>query len=114
MTINRQTVYSKTNGHCGYCGKKISLPDMQVDHMKSKFMGGTDDIANLMPTCRRCNHYKRSLDVEGFRKYLATLHERIMQNYIVKVGVDYGIVVIKPFNGKFYFEEIASERRDEE
>lgn len=66
--------------------------------------GGTDDYDNLFPSCRSCNHYKRSMDLEGFREYLKTLHERIAKNYIVKVGMRYGMVSIKPFEGTFYFE----------
>jgi hypothetical protein len=29
--------------------------------------------------------------------------------YILKVAVDYGIAVIKPFDGKFYFERITQQ-----
>ena len=79
---------------------------MQVDHIIPKRQGGKDTVENYNPSCRRCNHYKRAFDLEGFRKYISTLHERILKNYIVKVGIDFGIVEIKPYNGKFYFENI--------
>ena len=29
----RLAVYDKTNGHCAYCGKEITLQQMQVDHV---------------------------------------------------------------------------------
>lgn len=100
----RKKVHEKFGGHCAYCGREINLKDMQVDHVKSIRQGGTDDFENLFPSCRSCNHYKRSMDLEGFRAYMKTLHERISKNYIVKVGINFGIVDIKPFDGTFYFE----------
>lgn len=102
----RQAVYDKYNGHCAYCGTKIEYSEMQVDHQIAKRNGGTDDTENLYPSCRRCNHYKRSQGLESFRKYMGTLHERIRKDYIVNVGLDYGIVELKPFDGKFYFERL--------
>lgn len=102
----RQNIYLKYDGHCAYCGKFIALKDMQADHIIPKRQGGKDAVENYNPSCRRCNHYKRALDLESFRKYIATLHERIVKNYIVKVGIDFGIIEIRPFNGKFYFENI--------
>lgn len=101
---DREKIHRKYGKHCAYCGKKIAYKDMQVDHIKSKHNGGSDDMSNLNPSCRRCNHYKRAKNLEGFRKYIKTLHKRIAENYIVKVGLDYGIVELKPFDGKFYFE----------
>lgn len=100
----RQAVYNKYSGHCAYCGKEIKYSEMQVDHQIAQRNGGTDDIENLYPSCRRCNHYKRAQGLESFRDYIKTLHERIASDYIVKVGLDYGIVEFKPFVGKFYFE----------
>lgn len=118
--IMRGKVHKKYDGHCGYCGCEIMLKDMQVDHMNPKCLKSlnmsmfegvltdmTDDISNLMPTCRRCNHYKRADTVENFRRSMKTLHERLMKNYINKVAVDYGIMEIKPFNGVFYFETLS-------
>lgn len=117
MAINkkkRELVYSKHDGHCGYCGKEIEYKEMQVDHIHPKscpnqsMMAGiphVDDILNLRPSCRRCNHYKRDLSVEVFRHQMKTLHERLAKPYINKVGLDYGIITIIPFNGVFYFEK---------
>ena len=56
MRVDRQKVYEKYNGHCAYCGKAIAIRDMQVDHILPKRNGGTDDIDNLNPSCRLCNH----------------------------------------------------------
>ncbi len=100
----RQAVYAKCDGRCGYCGKHITYKQMQVDHIHPKSRNGTNHIDNLMPSCRRCNHYKRSLTVEDFRERITTLHERL-NSYIIEVAKDYGIVEIKPHEGIFYYEK---------
>lgn len=69
----RQSVYLMYNGHCAYCGTEIAYKDMQVDHATPLRIGGADDISNYMPACRSCNHYKATLDVEGFRRYLSEI-----------------------------------------
>ncbi len=101
----REQVHNKYNGHCAYCGKSIIIKDMQIDHIIPKRNKGTDDIDNLNPSCRRCNHYKRADSLNLFRKMIKTLHERIRQNYICKVAEDYGIIQVQEWDGKFYFEK---------
>ncbi len=110
----RKRVHFKYCGKCAYCGKDIEYKNMQVDHLvpKERFhvyahdlRYGINDIENLMPSCRRCNHYKRVYILEEFRRLMTTLHERITEHYINKVAIDYGIIKLKPFDGKFYFEK---------
>ena len=110
---DRLKVYEKYAGHCAYCGKPVELSDMQVDHIEPKRKDGPDTMENYNPSCRRCNHYKRSLDLDGFRDYIKTLHERIAKDYITKVGLDFGIVELKPFDGKFYFEKLKEGQANE-
>ena len=116
MKIDRAKVHSKYNGHCGYCGKAITLKEMQVDHMIPKSavyyaplkVVTTFDMIhsfdNLMPSCRRCNHYKRADNIEQFRHSMKDLHKRLEKIYINNVAVDYRMIEIKPFDGKFFFE----------
>lgn len=70
--------------------------------------GGDDELSNYMPSCQSCNFYKSTLSLEKFREQLMSVHERIMQPFISRLGADYGIVEIKPFDGKFYFEQIGN------
>ena len=123
MKIDRLKVHSKYDGHCGYCGKEITIKEMQVDHIEPKWK--LTDLqycstvtkeqihseGNLMPTCRRCNHYKRSDSLDIFRDKINTLHQRVCSHYIGQVALDYNIVEIKPFNGIFYFEQILNQNK---
>ena len=111
MKIDRQKVYEKYNGHCAYCGKPITIKDMQVDHILSKRNGGTDDIDNLNPSCRMCNHYKRAADIETFRNVLlGGLIKRLMKIYIFRVALDYGMITINGWDNKFYFEKNGTDK----
>lgn len=107
--IDRAKVHQKYNGRCGYCGKVITIKEMQVDHMMPRWSAKDNtihDFSNLMPACRRCNHYKRADNVEQFRISMKGLHERLENIYINKVAVDFGMIDIKPFDGLFYFEKL--------
>ena len=105
----RLEAYSKYGGRCAYCGKPIEYKDMQVDHITAKCNGGADNLENLNPSCKRCNHYKRTAGIESFRKMIKTLHERTQKIYINRVAEDYGIIQIKPWDGIFYFERVSED-----
>lgn len=103
----RQIVHAKYGGRCAYCGREIAYKDMQVDHFIPKRgwdENGSDDIANLMPACRMCNHYKRAHSLETFRRYIQEIPRKLRENYIYKIGVVYGNVVENQKPIVFYFE----------
>lgn len=108
----RIQVYNKYGGRCAYCGKEIGYSDMQVDHIepKRKYYAcpeKADRIENLNPSCRRCNHYKRAHSLETYRELIQELHTKIQDMYLCKVAQDYGVIEIKSWDGKFYFEKIG-------
>ena len=81
----RQEVYAKYKGKCAYCGREIAYKDMQVDHFVAKRgwnESGCDDISNLMPACRMCNHYKRANTLETFRRYIQEIPWKLTYNLI--------------------------------
>lgn len=72
----RQHVYEKCNGRCAYCGCELDIKDMQIDHIQSLYWhNGSNEIDNLLPACRSCNHYKGSSTLENFRKILNVCHK---------------------------------------
>ena len=109
--ILREEVWKKYNKRCAYCGKILKYKELQVDHKRPKKYGGAGSKRNLMPSCRRCNHYKRAHSLERFRTLMKTLHERIQKQYISKVAIDYKIIKIKPFSGIFYFEKTKKSKK---
>lgn len=102
----RQKVYEKCNGHCAYCGCELEYKDMQVEHMKPLSIGGTDTIDNMLPSCRSCNHYKSTLDLEHFRRYLSGLHERMLRDNVNYRTLNrFGLITNNAEPIQFYFEQ---------
>ncbi len=109
----REAVYDKYQGHCAYCGKKLEYKDMQLDHMiprqREHFKKYTEEeiecFENYMPSCRRCNHYKRAHSLETFREMIETIPQKLVRDsYIYKVGLDYNLIEEHPHKIEFYFE----------
>lgn len=77
MNIKKQEILNKTKNHCAYCGCKLKLEQMTIDHVIPKSNGGTKDIKNLMPCCPDCNNYKSSLGIKDFRKKINKAYRAI-------------------------------------
>lgn len=102
----RKQVYQKCNGHCAYCGCELDYKDMQVDHVISVYGNdGSNDIENLMPTCRMCNFYKSTFTLEDYRKNLESLHERLQKLFIYRMAMKYGLITEHKNKVVFYFEK---------
>lgn len=109
----RQAVYDKYNGHCAYCGCEITLKEMQIDHIESKWhaeLKGEEvdnTIENLMPACRQCNFYKGAMGIEKFRKQLTdTLLPNITKTFQWRLAEKYHLVEKHNTKAvKFYFEK---------
>lgn len=106
----REIVRNKYLNKCAYCGTELQK-GWNVDHIKPKVFGGTDDLDNLNPSCKECNNYKCHADLEGYRKQLHNmLNEKL--EYLFKsktkmqVAMNMGSIKHSPWDGKFYFEKI--------
>ena len=131
----RQKIKEKYNGLCAYTGKPLD-ENWQVDHIESKKkkrreifqkcnpenwqeeLKKIDNIENLIPACWIVNHYKRALDLDGFREYMLGFHKRLAKlpknprveksikrkRYMYRIAELFEITRDKPFGGTFYFE----------
>lgn len=122
----RDEVYKKYNGCCAYTGKPLD-EKWQIDHITPKHYykfiliedQNQNDINNLLPTFQIINHYKRGLDLEGFRWYMLDFHLRLTKlpkktlvertqkrkEYMFKIAELFDITVDEPFCGTFWFEK---------
>jgi len=67
----RAVVLAKTSGKCVYCGVTLvvesgSPHSFQPDHVLPVKLGGSDDIANLIPSCATCNAKKHAKTLVRF------------------------------------------------
>lgn len=106
----RQTVYDKMDGHCAYCGREISLREMQADHITPIRKGGADSLSNMFPACRSCNHYKSTLTVQQFRQMIERMPATLMRDSVTyRNAVRFGVVTPNPHPVVFYFERREAE-----
>ncbi len=78
----RFEVFKRDSFTCQYCGQ--SAPDviLEVDHIVPVASGGTDDVMNLVTSCRDCNRGKGSKElsddsvVKKQKKQLDELNEK--------------------------------------
>lgn len=43
---------------CLYCGRRPPEAELEVDHVRPRSRGGSDDPSNLVTACRECNRGK--------------------------------------------------------
>ena len=102
----RHQVYEKYNGCCAYCGTLLEYKDMQVDHLHPVLKGGSNELSNLMPACRSCNHYKESFTLEQFRDRLSNTLDNFKQSPLARLAHRYEVVpFFDTWNKRFYFEK---------
>lgn len=103
----RQAVLQKTNRRCAYCGIELDSNRFQVDHVVPLRLGGKDEMENMLPACRSCNHYKRGNSLEGWRRMLEQTPEVLRRDsYTYRQAVKFGLVMPTPKKVKFYFEQL--------
>ena len=110
----REAVFNKYGGRCAYCGCELTLRTMQVDHIKAVYTSSLennnvetqdDSFDNLNPSCRQCNFYKGTLNIEQFRNKIKTILYRTFQStFQAKLAKKLGMMVVTQFD-KFYFEK---------
>ena len=114
-TTNREKVYHKYGGRCAYCGRKIEIKAMHVDHYWPQHLAhfyprlDNNREENLMPSCRKCNSCKGGLRPKAFRKELSLQVKRLRKNAQFERALRFGQVTINERPIVFYFERKQSE-----
>lgn len=104
----REQVYAKTHGHCAYCGTALLYAEMQVDHVRSLYgENGADEMGNLLPACRSCNHYKSTMTLEKFREQLERMPAVLRRDSVTyRIAERYGLLGPQKQRVAFYFEQM--------
>lgn len=101
----RWQVYDKCEGNCAYCGCEMPFKDMQVDHVVPLHLDGADDLENMLPACRSCNHYKSTMTLEKFRETLLKTPDVLRRDSATfRISDRFGLVSCNESPIKFYFE----------
>ncbi|MDH7601317.1 MAG: HNH endonuclease [Armatimonadota bacterium] len=67
LRLSRRSILARDNYTCQYCG--YVGPDLTVDHVVPKRLGGPTTWDNLVCCCKKCNNLKgdKTLEEAGFR-----------------------------------------------
>lgn len=106
----RIQIYDKCNHRCAYCGCDLEYKEMQVDHAQPLRCGGADEMSNMLPACRSCNHYKATMTVEKYRQHIESIPDRLNRDSIpFAVGKRFGVVWENKKRVVFLFEDLGIE-----
>ena len=93
--IIRKELHEISKGCCAYCGKKITLKEMDIDHFlpSSKFPYLSYCWDNFLPSCKVCNQsFKRDLSPSNLQNL--NMIERYLK---IETLEDKGIIIKNPF-----------------
>jgi len=90
----QKAIYDKYRHRCAICNKETGFDEGEIDHIKPKSKGGSDNPRNLQWLCNRCNNLKGDrLTNEEVRELLGLEQshrmrgEKLGQSYKCKVSV---------------------------
>jgi 5-methylcytosine-specific restriction endonuclease McrA len=58
VPYSRKNIWLRDNGRCQYCGKSVSLDEMQLEHVVPRDQGGRSNFLNIVCSCLICNSNK--------------------------------------------------------
>ena len=109
----RKTIWEKTGGKCYYCGKPLEK-GWHVDHIApvlrhprtGKMHRPELDVnGNKVPSCPRCNIWKHTEPLEGFKLDIQRLITRLNRDFSAyRMAKDFGLVKETEKSVVFYFE----------
>lgn len=77
---DKRYIFIRDGGTCHFCGKELLFKQVSIDHYLPKSKGGSDDIFNLVCSCRRCNKYKKSSVPEDYKEVMLDLFKRAVKD----------------------------------
>ncbi len=86
--IDKHYLYLRDHQKCYFCGKSMPYNKVSIDHYLPKSMGGTDEVFNLVTSCKSCNGSKKNIipgDVE--KKHLEWFIQGVLARKILKVSL---------------------------
>lgn len=92
LPLTRKNILDRDHGECAYCGDKLTLSTLTIDHVYPDSKGGLWDWANLRASCLKCNNTKgdKTLSELGWtlrrRVGVPTLSKGAPKSIVAKIG----------------------------
>jgi len=58
IPLTRRNIWERDDGICQYCGQKLTLNKMTIDHVLPRSQGGQHKWKNVVCCCFKCNNKK--------------------------------------------------------
>jgi 5-methylcytosine-specific restriction endonuclease McrA len=58
VRYSRENVYARDDFACGYCGTRKGRPNLTIDHILPRALGGKTEWTNVITCCKPCNGRK--------------------------------------------------------
>ncbi len=85
--VDKSYIYERDGKKCVFCGKNLKFKQMSIDHYFPKSRGGTNDVFNLVLSCKRCNTLKSSRIPNGYKKKLTKLFLKAVDDEKISASV---------------------------
>lgn len=67
--IDKQYIYEREDKKCYFCGKNLYKNKVTLDHYYPRSLGGTEEVFNLVSSCKKCNNRKKSSKPEDYLEH---------------------------------------------
>ncbi len=85
--IDKRYLYLRDGGKCFFCHKPLKFEKVTIDHYLPKSLGGTDEIFNLVISCKGCNGQKKNIIPENVeKKHLEWFIQGVLAGKILAVS----------------------------
>lgn len=106
-TAMRKAVLKRGNEKCAYCGRRLDMQHLTIDHYHPLDKNGSNSVDNLLPACKKCNGFKANMTKNEFRLLLRGLiGKKFLTPYEKRLFVWYNLRQYKKQSGfLFYYEQ---------
>ncbi|MFO7295374.1 MAG: HNH endonuclease [Clostridia bacterium] len=79
-------IYERDGRRCHFCDKRLQFHQASLDHYLPRSKGGTNDIFNLILSCKKCNKLKKSSIPNDFEQVMIQLFKAGVRDGVVKTS----------------------------
>ena len=73
-------IFFREGKRCFYCSKALLYKQMSIDHFYPLSSGGTDDIFNIVCSCKKCNKLKEDKIIENYKEIILNLFLKAVED----------------------------------
>ncbi len=84
-TIKRY-IYERDGRCCTYCGKELLFKQISLDHHFPRSRGGSDDVFNMVLSCRKCNKLKSSRIPQIYEENMIRLFQKALEDRRINIS----------------------------